>query len=104
MASAPLTRTTARPAAPGAVAIAAITSSSAYIHAPNERRRAFAKPGARWSPARKAGVAAGSVRSRALGVDGGGHRDAFDEPGAERVGLDPRVLPERHVHDAALLR
>src|SRR5439155_13436587 len=80
----PLTRSTASPALPGAVAMAAMVSSSApCITLPVQTRL---------------------VVSSAFGIVGGRDRQTFDHAVAERIGLDPRVLAQRDMDDAALLR
>src|SRR5262245_33505220 len=103
IASGPLTRTTARPAAPGAVAIAAMVSFVVNAvmrgsRAENESSRARER-----SPARE--------HSRELVLRPGGLRivrrsdgHAFDEPRPERVRLHPLVGLQRDVDDPPFLR
>src|SRR5262245_53088324 len=107
MARGPLTRTTARPAAPPAVAMAAMVSSSAIVDigrwipllGQNEGAGPASEPGA--GSALSAGL---GVVSRTFRIVRGSDRQAFDHSVAQRVGLDARVVSQRHVHDAALLR
>src|SRR5262245_26185095 len=97
-ASGPLTRSTASPATPGAVAIAAIVSSSGGMRLHDEA------PGPRTGPALsrvKTGLVAFSRRLRLVGRS---DRELFDQPVADGVGADPRILAQGDVNDPPLLR